>query len=198
MKNSLSNREEQILLLLKRFDFMTRDQLQRYFRLGGVRNTNRVLGRLEGYLQSVREGYESIYYLSREGREYVSCDKVRRKGSQVRHIVMRNEFWLFSGCPSEWRNEVKVSDGKVSLVCDSMFKKSLQYHFLEVDNIQKMNANKVKIQKYLQLKENKSVIQQLGHFPTIVWLTTTELRRKKLQSLCKELPCIVYTITDIH
>ncbi|MEA0565691.1 hypothetical protein [Lysinibacillus irui] len=46
MKKQLSNRDEQILLLLKKFDFMTRDQLSRYFNLGKKRNKNRVLHNL--------------------------------------------------------------------------------------------------------------------------------------------------------
>lgn len=75
----LSQREEQILLLLKRLDFLTRDQLNTYFNLGKVCNTNRVLRNISEYLMSIRLGYQSIYYLSKIGRDYVDCDKIRKK-----------------------------------------------------------------------------------------------------------------------
>ena len=80
-KKQLSDRDEQILLALKKFDFMTRDQINKYFKLGKVRNTNRVLKNLSSYLVSYREGNQSVYYLSKIGREYVECTKVRKRQS---------------------------------------------------------------------------------------------------------------------
>lgn len=197
-KKHLSNREERILLLLKRFDFMTRDQLRRHFRLGTIRNTNRVLGRLSEYLTSIRDGYQSIYYLNKNGRAYVGCDKIRKKGGHVAHTIYRNEFWLFSGCPSDWRSEVKVSDGKTTVVTDAMFMRALRYNFLEVDREQTMKENRVKVARYKALADEGLITQKLGHFPTVVWLTTSDYRRKQLQEACKSLPNTqVYTIADI-
>lgn len=197
-KKRLNNREESILLLLRKHDFMTRDQLRRYFRLGTIRNTNRVLGNLSEYLMSVRDGYQSVYYLSKTGRDYVGCDKIRKKGGHVEHTVMRNEFWLFYGCPTDWRTEIKVSDGNTNVVVDAMFMRSLRYHFLEVDRTQTMKENRVKASRYKSLVDDGLITQKLGHFPTLVWLTTSELRRKQLQDVCKALPSVkVYTITDI-
>ena len=198
-KKQLNNRQEQILLALKKFDFLTRDQLSRYFRLGKVRNTNRVLEDLSCYLMNIREGYQSIYYLSKEGRDYVGCDKIRKKGGHVHHTVLRNETWLFYGCPPDWKSEIKVSDGKTIVIVDAMFMKMLQYHFLEVDRMQPMKENRIKIERYKALMENGLIAQKLGHFPTLVWVTTTELRRKQLQDACKTLPSVkVYTLADIQ
>jgi hypothetical protein len=177
---------------------MTRDQISQYCRLGAVRNTNRVLLELSDYLQSIREGYQTIYYLSREGKAYVECDKVRKKGGHVTHTIMRNDFWIYNGFPYEWKNEIKVSDGKATIIVDAMYKKSNQQHFLEVDNIQPMRENKVKIAKYIALYNNGTIAKSLGHFPTVVWLTTTELRRKQLSEACKALPgAKIYTMDDI-
>jgi len=199
IKKQLSNREESMLLLLKKFDFLTRDQLNSYFQLGTVRNTNKILGRLSLYLMNIREGYQSIYYLSKEGRDYVDCEKIRKKGGHVQHAVMRNEMWLFYGCPTDWKSEIKVSDGKTAVIVDAMFMKMLQYHFLEVDRMQPMKENRNKIANYKKLAENGLIAQKLGHFPTLVWLTTTELRRKQLQDACKTLPSVkVYTLEDIQ
>jgi len=177
---------------------MTRDQLQRYFRLGTIRNTNRVLKRLEGYLQSFRDGYSSVYYLSSQGKEEVNCKKIRKKGGHVEHYLMRNQFWLFEGCPSEWRNEVMIDDTKTSLICDAMYKSSLQYRFLEVDNQQNMKKNREKVRKYKALMEAGGVTHKLGHFPVLVWLTTSVNRKKQLTEACQGLPCIIYTLSDIY
>lgn len=198
MKVQLSQRDEKILLVLKKFDFLTRDQLRQYCKLGKVRNANRVLLELSDYLLSVRDGYQSIYYLSKEGKEYVECDKMRKKGGHVTHTVMRNQFWLYSNCPPDWRNEIKVSDGKTTLICDAMYKGSIQNHFLEVDHLQPMKKNREKIKKYLALYRNGLIAESLGEFPVLVWLTTTEIRRRQLQEACRELPLVrVYTISDI-
>ena len=131
----LSQREEQILLLLKKFDFMSRDQLNQYFTLGTVRNTNYVLRNLSEHLMSIREGYQSIYYLSKIGRDYVDCEKIRKKGNHIQHFIMRNQFWLFIKCPRDWKNEVKISNGKDLVVADAIFTRNGFYHFLEVDNL---------------------------------------------------------------
>lgn len=199
MKSLLSQREELILLLLKRFDFMSRDQLNKYFKLGTIRNTNRVMSELSGYVMTIREGYQTIYYLSRHGKEYVDCDKVRKKGGHVQHILMRNDLWLHYNCPADWKNEIKVSDGSATVVVDSMFTNSVQYHFLEVDHTQKMKENRNKIARYIELERNGLLKEKLGHFPTIVWFTTTELRRKQLIEACRELPITrVLTVADIQ
>ncbi|BDH62288.1 hypothetical protein MTP04_24180 [Lysinibacillus sp. PLM2] len=174
---------------------MTRDQIRNYFNLGKVGNTNRVLRSLSDYLMTIRDGYQTIYYLSKEGREYVGCNKVRKKGGHVTHIIMRNDFWLFYKCPKDWRNEIKISNGKTSIVVDAMFNKDGFQCFLEVDHLQSMKENHTKIKRYKELMP--SLALKLGHYPTIIWLTTTELRRKQLQQACDGLKAIVYTINEI-
>lgn len=195
MKKQLSNRDELILLLLQKFDFLTRDQLNRYFNLGKVRNTNRVLKNLSNYLLSFRDGNQSVYYLSKQGREYVGCQKVRKKGNHVQHTIMRNELWLYFKCPKDWKNEIKISSEKNTIVTDSMFTRNGFQFFLEVDNIQKMKVNREKINRYKDLMP--SLIKQFGYIPTLVWLTTTEMRRKQIEEACEGLKCIVYTTDDI-
>lgn len=192
----LSQRNEQILLLLKKFDFLTRDQICNYFNLGTNRNANKVLYRLTDYLTSIRIGYQSIYYLNKNGREYVDCEKIRKKGGHVQHVVMRNEIWLHFKCPKDWRNEVKISDEKTSVVADAVFTRNGFYHFLEVDNLQSMKENRAKINRYKELLD--SLVKQFGYFPTLVWLTTTEHRRKQLESACNGLNFKVFTINDIQ
>lgn len=197
-KDNLKQREEQILLLLKKFDFMTRDQLNKYFRLGTIQNTNRVLRNLSPYLNYVREGYQTIYYLNKEGRAYVDCLKIRKKGGHINHTLMRNDFWLFLNSPPDWRSEIKVSDGSTTVIVDALYSQSLQKHFLEVDHTQTMKENRVKIERYKKLHQNGLLSSSLGHFPVVVWLTSSELRKKLLIEACKELPRYkVYTHAEI-
>lgn len=199
MNRQLSDREERILLLLKKFDFMTRDQLNRYFKFGTVRNTNRILNGLTGYLKSTRIGYETIYYLSKSGKNYVDCEKIRKADGQIRHAVMRNDVWIFNDCPPKWKNETRVSDGTATVIVDAMFTDAWdRRHFLEVDHKQSMSENRNKIKRYKELFSNGLIEEKFGHFPTIVWITTTEHRRKQLKDECEGLPAVmVFTITDI-
>ncbi len=194
----LSQRDEQILLLLRKFDFLTRDQLNAYFYFGTKRNTNRVMANLAPFLMTIREGYQSIYYLSKLGREYVGCEKIRKKGGNVHHTIMRNEFWLYNNSPEDWKNEIKVSDGSATIIVDSMFYKNNFCNFLEVDRLQTMKENASKVRRYEELHRNGLLEQKLFHFPRLTWLTTTELRRKQLAELCANLPRVkVFTYDDI-
>jgi hypothetical protein len=194
---ALNERQEKILLSLKKLDYLNREQLQKIHRLGQKRNANRILQDLSPYLSSYREDYSTIYYLNAKGRDYVNSDKIRKKTNFVQHVLMRNDFYIFSGYPHEWKNEIKLSDGEYTVVCDAWFKSNGKYHILEVDHCQSMNENKKKIEKYKGLYENESIEEHFGYFPLLIWLTTTELRKKKLTELCKGIPYLIYTINDI-
>jgi hypothetical protein len=184
-------------LSLKKLDYLNRDQLQIIHRLGKVRNTNRILNELSPYLSSYREEYSTIYYLNSAGREYVRSDKIRKKTNFVQHVIMRNDFYIYEGFPSEWKNEMQLTDGENTVVCDAWFKRNGKYHILEVDHMQPMKENRKKIEKYRELYENEITEEHFGYFPMLIWLTTTDLKKKKLTEMCKGLPYAVYTIEDI-
>ncbi|MBT2736179.1 replication-relaxation family protein [Bacillus sp. ISL-7] len=193
----LNKRQEQILLSLKKLDYLDRDQLNRIHRLGTIRNTNRILKQLSLYLSSYREDYSTIYYLNKDGREYVTSEKVRKKTNFVNHVIMRNQFYIYAGFPSEWKNEMELNDGEIKVICDAWFKSNSKFHILEVDYQQTMKENRNKIEKYKGLYKNQGMEKKLGYVPPLIWVTTTELRKKKLVELCKGLPYGVYTINDI-
>lgn len=111
---------------------------------------------------------------------------------------MRNDFYIHMGYPHDWENEIKIADGTFTVVCDSYFKKDGKYHFLEVDSTQKMSVNRKKIEQYKGLMRDGKLAKHVGYFPKLLWLTTTELRRKQLTALCKGLPYAVYTVDDIR
>lgn len=193
----MNERQERILLSLKKLDYLNRNQLNEIHRLGSIRNTNRILQTLSPFLTAYRENESTIYFLNKEGREYVNSQKERKKNKFVPHVLMRNDFYIFSGFPHDWRNEIKVSDNEYTVICDAVYHKESKYHFLEVDSLQKMKANRAKIAQYKGLFANKTIHEHFGYFPKLVWLTTTEFRKKQLIELCKGLPYAVYTINDI-
>jgi hypothetical protein len=183
------------LLLLKKLDFLNRDQLIKLFSLGSVRNANRVLGGMKDYLSSYREGYQSIYYLNKEGREYVDSQKVRKKSNNVEHYIARNDFYIFAGRPVDWKNEIEISDGEIKVICDALYKQNGWGYLLEVDLQQSMNENRNKISSYKTLYDRGLIINEKK--PMLYWLTTTELRRKQLTQACEGLPFKVFTQQDI-
>ncbi|MGG1679876.1 replication-relaxation family protein [Neobacillus sp. NRS-1170] len=193
----LNKRQEQILLSLAKLDFLNREQLQKLHRLGKVRNANKVLAELYPYLCKYREEYSTIYYLNRLGRDVVNCDKVRKKGNKVNHVLARNDFYLFAGCPSNWENEMIIGDSVGYCVCDSLFSSKGKHYALEVDLQQSLSENKLKAQKYQGLFERKVFEKQYGYFPTVIWLTHSELRRRQLKEISKGFPSLVYTLSDI-
>ena len=178
---------------MKKLSFLTRTQLSRVHDLGGKRNTNRILAQLEPYMNSYREGYDTVYYLNSEGREYVDAKKKLRKNQYVSHILLGNEFFIFKGKPSYWRREIKVGDSKSSIICDVLYKEAGKMCILEIDRTQKMSVNREKIKTYSE------IALRVKDFPQVVWLTCTEHRRKQLMKACAEvgLNCKVYTLEDI-
>lgn len=146
------------------------------------------------YVASFRDG-QNIYYLSKEGRELVGCDKVRKKTIQARHYIMRNSIYIAFGCPSSWKNEMllEIKD-KVAVICDALFIKENRFHIVEVDHTQKMNKNRGKLERYKKLIELRAFQTQ----PKFIWITTTDYRRKQLLKLCEGLDVSVFTVSDFH
>ncbi|WP_306453842.1 replication-relaxation family protein [Bacillus sp. 7884-1] len=187
-------REERILLSLKKLDYLSRSQLQTLHGLGSARNASRVLKNMEQYISSFRDS-ENIYYLNKEGRERVNCQKVFKKTMQARHVLMRNDLYIACGQPATWKNEMKLEvKGRVSVIADALFIRERRYHIVEVDHTQKMGKNRTKVERYRKLID-------LGVFekqPLFLWVTMTEYRRKQLLSLCEGLDVKVFTIRDFH
>jgi Replication-relaxation len=188
-------RTDRILSSLKMLDYLTRSQIQVLHGLGSARNASRVMKQLEteGLVNSFRDN-EKVYYLSREGRERVGCQKRRKKTIQARHYIMRNAIYIAFGSPGTWKNEQRiiVKEAGIKIVADAMFKREGRYVIVEVDHTQKMSVNKKKIEKYRKLVE-------LGVFkqpPLFVWITTTEYRRKQLAKVCEGLDVQVFTVRD--
>jgi len=170
---------------------MTRSQLQKVHNLKGDRNANRILNDMNEYLCSFRHEIEKVYYLSKEGRDRIKCDVIRKKTPNIQHFLLRNQLWIHLKCPSTWENEIKISVGDISIVCDAKYLDGNIPVFIEIDVSQPISVNKKKIEKYKK-------IQELTQQPfRLVWLTELESRRPKLNALCSGLKSRVFTLNEI-
>jgi hypothetical protein len=183
-------KQEQILLSLKRLDYLNRSQIQRMHNLGSVRNANRFLKSMDQYLAHFRDT-ENIYYLNKEGRARIDCQRVRKKTTNARHFLMRNDLYIELGRPSTWKNECKLSipDTDISLICDAYYTIRNKTYIVEVDNTQKMTKNKHKVKEYRKLSEVTDF--------TLIWVTTTEYRKKRLEAISEGLKAKVYLWGDL-
>ena len=178
-------REEKILSSLDELTYATREQLQIINNLGGDRNAQRILQRMEKekLINAVR--YEKkIYYLSNKGKQQIGSHQGELKKSQIIHALMRNDLYIRLGMPKEWYKERPVKWGDNKLIPDVTFKRNGEFHFVEIDNRQTMKTNEEKIKKYKELSH--VIFQQYNHRPTIIWYSLSEVRKKKLKQLCEK------------
>ncbi|QMS41938.1 Replic_Relax superfamily protein [Bacillus phage Bolokhovo] len=90
-----------------------------------------------------------------------------------------------------------MSDGENTIIMDAWFKSQSNWSALEVDLTQPMKENRKKAKAYEGLYKRGRVSKQLGHFPVVTFITTTEYRRKQLRDACKNFPSVIYTLEDI-
>jgi len=149
---------------------------------------------LEEYVNSFRDG-ENVYYLNQAGRERIGCKKKRVRTNQTKHFIMRNDIYIAYGCPSDWRTEIRLGvKDHVSVVCDALFKQDGRYHIVEIDYMQKMNVNRIKIEKYRQLLQ----LNAFDKPPVFIWMTTTGYRRQEIAGLCEGLDVVIFALGDFH
>jgi Replication-relaxation len=181
---------EEILLSLKKCDFLSREQLQKMHHLGQDRNAQRVLSNMDEYLSHFLDNRKKIYYLNAAGRELVQAEKKRTKNPQVNHYLMRNDLYIVKGRPSTWQNEVKITVNDVSLIADAAFISSKLHHFIEIDYKQSMEKNIQKIKRYKKLSTYNPQF-------SLIWVTTTIYRMEKLIRLCDGLKNQIYLWEDL-
>lgn len=178
-------REERILLCLNELNFATRKQLQIIEDLGGDRNANRILHRMEKdkSLSSIRNE-QKIYYLSNRGKERIGSNQSKLKRNKIKHTLMRNDLYIKLGMPNDWKNESTSKFNNDELISDARFSRNGQFHFVEIDNVQTMKTNYDKIKKYKELFN--LIYKQYFHHPTLIWYTLSEVRKEKLQKACEK------------
>lgn len=150
---------------------------------------------LHDYVSSFRDG-EAVYYLNRAGRERIGSEKIRKKTLQARHYLMRNELYIAQRQPTSWQNEIEISlkSKRLRIITDALFVERGRDHYVEIDHMQKMSANRTKMEKYRLLVKSGAVRPT----PRLLWVTTTEHRRKRLTELCRGLDAKIYTIAEVQ
>ena len=190
-------RQEKILSSLEILGFLTRDQIKKIHDLGGVRNTNRILKNLSPYVNSFLDK-QNVYYLNKQGAERIGyTKKLLTQSMNYEHTIMRNELYIYFNQPKHWIPEFPVEWSKNKLIADVFFKGKEKYYFAEIDNTQSMADNLKKLDKYRDLKQSQLVQKKIGHFPKLLWVTKSEVRKKRLEKHCKGLEYEIYLLNDI-
>lgn len=172
--------------------------LQKIHDLKSYRNACRVVQQLRPYIHEAFHNREKIIYLNKAGRELIGATKEVKKTSGIDHDLLRNEVYLYFGCPMDWENEfiteieievvptleMKINGIKPAtkrrIVSDAAFIRNGYIHLIEVDNTRDMADNKKKINRYEELMPMiKDVV------PVLLFFTTTEDRKRKLETWCK-------------
>ncbi len=108
---------------------------------------------------------------------------------------MRNQLYIALGCPSTWRAEVRLKvNGDVSVIADAIYTEGGRYVIIEVDNTQKMAANRSKVANYKRLL----ALNVFEKSPYFIWLTTTEYRRKELTKINAGLYARILTLREVE
>jgi hypothetical protein len=131
----------------------------------------------------------------------IGVEDIHQWSVQIDHYLLRNDLYVYYGCPLDWATEVKlelkpsVGSTKI-LIADAVFTKDGACYFVEVDRTQSMVENKKKIEYYAQVAH---LVQSQYPSYRLVFYTVTPTRRETLSNLCKEkgLNFTVYTKEDL-
>lgn len=200
----LDSRCEDILMRISLLDYVTVEQISRMFDLKGKSNKYRVIRQLKPYLNTFKDGNVNVYALNREGRTWVNTEKKRGHIDNFDHHLMRNDLYIYLGCPATWRNEIIVKytsqyefgERTTSVRTDAHYVTD-RHHVIEIDNQQKMKDNVKKIDKYRTLI-GKGTFSGWGGMPELIWVTRSSHRKKALLDLCDGLDVTVYLWSEIE
>lgn len=187
----------QILSSLNRLEYATLKQIQRLHNLKSYENAYRVLRMMEkeGVITSEKRD-KKIYYLTQKGKDVVGSDKQTPSKRMIEHTLMRNDLFIYLGCPGDWKTEAKTSTPTLEIISDARFSKKGQKYFVEVDREVPMTENRKKIKKYKEL--NEIFKRNYNRDIHLIFYTSSESRKGQLLKLLKEsVPSQVYSIFDI-
>ncbi|WP_272031236.1 replication-relaxation family protein [Oceanobacillus kimchii] len=165
-------------------------QLQEICALGGTRNTNRILARIEsdGYLRSFRR-QQKVYVLSKKGREVIGSDRKVSSG-YLEHALIRNDIYLALGMPTDWRIEAPVTytgkyNRKYRIIPDVITTVKSRLMFIEVDRAQRIQENRKKIELYADLQA-RYYRKTMKSPPAVRFYTVSDVRAEKLRRIVRE------------
>ncbi|PGZ69865.1 replication-relaxation family protein [Bacillus sp. AFS029637] len=192
-------RQIEILSTLGKLDFLTRRQLQAIHCLGSIRNANRVLKDMPSYFHITKMARELVYYLNKKGRDLLGITKEVKKSSQLQHILMQNESWMWLGFP-EWKTErsidFSINGQRYEIIPDATYFEDNVPHFVEIDRMQHMKANEHKIQLYGHLTDIYK--RQNAIVPVINFFTLSDYRQSKLEQYATKQNVFMRTFVMDH
>lgn len=167
------NSQERIETLLTTIDtlgMVTAEQLRSLHDMKSLRNSYFILKKLEPYTQSMFVNRRKVYYLNKEGRNFIASTKEVKKNQNVGHTLKRNDVYIYLNKPLDWENE-KVFEfrehekaskldivikglnisSKKRVVADASFTRNGYTYCVEIDNELDMSRNQRKIQSYVEL-----------------------------------------------
>ena len=143
---------------------------------------------------------ECVYYLNKAGRERVGSEKVISKNSVYMHTLMRSDVFAHY-LPKAWQSEYEITVPLcgIHIISDAVFTLNGKYFLLEVDNQQKMTANKDKLKQYKRFMDTETWQKSnKGEFPTILFYTLSDYRKAQLLEYNPGVPLQVITKEDLH
>ncbi|GGJ49581.1 hypothetical protein GCM10007111_09660 [Virgibacillus kapii] len=166
-------------------------QLQEICALGGKRNTNRILARIEseGYLRSFRR-QQKVYVLSKKGREVIGSERKVSSGGYLEHALMRNDIYLALDQPKDWRIECPVTytgkyNRKQRIIPDVLTTVKRRLTLIEIDRTQRMQENRKKIELYADLQA-RYYRKTMKTPPAVRFYTVSDVRAEKLRRIVRE------------
>ena len=125
-----------------------------------------------------------VYSLTHRGKEMIGSTSDLRQG-HITHTLMRNDLFIQLGMPDSWEIEVPIHiNAEEKIICDALYMKANEWHFVEVDNQNTMKNNFEKIKKYARLKNE--IFKQFNHWPTVIFYTGSKNRKEKLTAYMEE------------
>ena len=207
---STQQRIESLLTTIDRLGIVKIKHLQQIHDLN-YRNACRIISsQLRPFIHETFYQKEKVIYLNKKGRELIASEKEVQVNQQTLHSLLRNEVYIHFNCPADWQNEytletagnalnsfgISFQIGTLTntkkLIADAVFKRNGYMHIIEVDNEQKMNDNKKKIDSY------KGVLPAYkSETPILYFFTKTENRKIKLEEWLKGIRHEVKTFEEI-
>ena len=146
----------------------------------------------------------NVYYLNKEGREWIGSEHEVKWTLQAEHYLMRNDLYIHYKCPESWEVEKRISfrpalgNTERYIIPDARFHKNGIWHLVEIDRTQSMSTNKKKLDEYAQV--SPLIEGEFGHKPVIIFYTMKESRKKLLQDLCVKLKldCDILTYEELR
>lgn len=90
-------------------------------------------------------------------------------------------MYIHYNCPKLWQSEYVIPTPDFTIVTDAVFSVGGVQYFLEVDRLQKMNANFEKLKNYKQFHDTGEWQKRNGgRFPVVLFYTEQEHRKHQL------------------